>query len=171
MEKVKIGFLVPKALSEAMDKLIALITLRGGKLKKTDLATEALMREYFKRQLEIEKDKLKVLRDVDLECLADKMIKLKNSASKLSEDKFKEITSSIAEKGFRHLDKNIEKNGREVDRELQYIASLFDVAGLDKNWDRESVKYLVLLALEDCQKIKKCKEEARKFEEALEELL
>jgi len=171
MKKVKIGFLIPKALFEAIDRLIALITLKDGKLKKTDLATDALMREYFRRKLEMERGKLKVINGVDLECLADKMIKIKNFTAKLSEDDFKSVTASIAEKGFRHLDKNIEENGEEADRELQYIASLFDVAGWDEPWDRETVKYFVLLAIEDCQKVQKCKEEAKSLEETLERLL
>ena len=171
MKKIKKGFLIPKALSEAIDKLIALITLKDGKLKKTDLATDALMREYFRRKLEMERGKLKVLNGVDLECLADKMIKIKNFTVKLSEDGFKRVTASIAEEGFRHLDKNIRENGREADEELRYIASLFDVAGWNKPWDREAVKYFVLLAIEDCRKVQKCKEGAKSLEETLERLL
>ena len=173
MEKVKVSFLIPKVLSEAIDKLIALAALKNNKLQKTNLVTEALMREYFRKRLEIERSKLKILKGVDLGSLIDKMIEIKDFTSELSDDEFRDVTGFklISETGFRTLDKNINENGEEINNELSSIASIFDVAGYRKGWDKETVRYLVLLAIQDCRKIQEYKEQyANSLEKTLRAL-
>ena len=145
------------------------MALKNNKLQKTDLVTEALTRQYFRKRLEIERSKLKILNGVDLGCFIDKMIEIKNYISQLSNGKFARDTARIYEKGRIAIDKNIDENGKEADKELFFIVSLFDIVA--KGYDNDAVRYRALLAIQDCRKVQEFKEQhANSLEKTLKSL-
>jgi len=160
MEKIKMVFYVWKRLKEELDEIVELSAVEGYKVTKTEVVSKALERELMKLKAEILSSRLSLLKGVDVECFAEKMLKLKKKLNCLTEQRYAQITGRAASEAYR-----INRESREY-KELLKIQELMDIYG--EGWDRDVTLYLILLAIEDCREVKNCKEKNARMEEVLE---
>jgi len=151
--KVKMVLYIWKKLKEELDELVSLYEREGKSLKKTEVVSEALSKEVIKRKLEFLSQNLSVLRDVDLDCLASKLYKVRLKTSCLSEEQMAAFTGRISP-----LVHSTRIKDEEI-KEIKRIAELLRLPYAKEKWDSDSVVFLVLKAIEDCKKVRKETEE------------
>lgn len=164
VEKIKMVFYVWKSLKEELDKIVELSAVEGYKVTRTEIASKALEKELIRLKVEILVKRLSILKDVDVECFAEKMMKLRKKLNCLTEQRYAEITGRAAPESYRAIDQ-IGLDSKEY-RELLKIQKFIDIYG--ESWDRDVTLYLILMAIEDCKEIKKCREKNSRMEDVLE---
>jgi len=142
MEKVKMVLNVPTALKDELDSVVALYVLKGKKLTKTEIVSEALEREIERKKLGL----LELPSEVDRDCLFTMLKKIKEKVGSLSEEKLAELTARLAERAYRKMDE-VGEERREL---LKRIAESMGLKA--EKWDEDTLLFLIELAIEECRK-------------------
>ena len=163
-EKIKMVLYIWKKLKEELDEIVELSAVEGYKLTKTEVVSKALEKELTRLKAEILSKNLTILRDVDVNCFAEKMLKLRQKLNHLTEERYREITGRAAPEAYRGINQ-IGLESKEY-RELLKIQRFINIYG--ESWDRDVTLYLILLAIKDCKAMRRCKEENSRMEDVLE---
>ncbi len=109
-EKIKMVLYIWKKLKEELDDIVSLYEREGRSLKKTEVVSEALSKEVIKRKLEYLSKKLSVLQNIDLDCLASKLYRIRLRLLSLSEDEMAKVTGRLCCQGSCYCKKTYKSN-------------------------------------------------------------
>ena len=153
-EKIKMVLYIWKKLKEELDDIVSLYEREGRSLKKTEVVSEALSKEVIKRKLEYLSKKLSVLQNIDLDCLASKLYRIRLRLLSLSEDEMAKVTGRIASLMYSSGKiSRVEEEEDERVKEIRQIARFLALPYSDSSymWDSDTVAFLILNAIEDCK--------------------